>query len=286
MVSQQPYPGQLPAGASGKAAQAVAEEAVRTAGRVVMERFGEAVGGELARGIGVSFKGRNNPVTEVDLAAEVAATAVLAREYPGFGVLAEESGHQPGTSEFNWVLDPIDGTRNFANGVPHFAMNLALVHDNVPLLGLTYDPVRDELFAAAAGQGAFLNGKRLVVSSVDTLERSLLAFDMGYVDDQAAKLLEMLLKLWPNMQALRLTGSAALGLAYVAAGRYQLYAHHHLSPWDVAPGLLLVAEAGGIVTNIRGAPAGLHDGNLIAASPTIHSQFLAATEGTSWRNVT
>jgi fructose-1,6-bisphosphatase/inositol monophosphatase family enzyme len=250
-----------------------------------MERFEEARGGEQARGVRVSFKGRNNPVTEVDLAAEVAATAVLAREYPGFGLLAEESGRRSGAGEFTWVLDPIDGTRNFANGVPHFAVNLALVQGDVPLLGLTYDPVRGELFSASAGQGAFLNGKRLAVSSVDTLEQSLLAFDLGYVDDQAAKLLEMLLKLWPNMQSLRITGSAALGLAYVAAGRYALYAHHHLYPWDVAPGLLLVAEAGGLVTDILGAPAGLHRGNLIAASPTIHSQFLAATEGAAWRRI-
>ena len=252
---------------------------------MIIEWFAGAGDSEFTRTIQVSFKGRNDLVTEVDRLAETAAVAVLTQEYPTFGILAEESGHKPGETDFVWVLDPLDGTRNFASGVPYFAVNLALARADIPLLGLTYDPLRQELFHGVAGQGAFLNGKPLSVSPVDSLGQSVLAFDLGYVDEQAAHLLDMLRGLWPNMQAVRIAGSGALGLAYVAAGRYQLYGHHHLWPWDVAPGLLLVREAGGVVTDLRGGTVGIHHGKLIAASPAVHRQFMDATEGVRWRAI-
>ena len=117
---------------------------------------------------------------------------MLRKEFPGYGVLAEESGASPGGEPYTWVLDPIDGTRNFANGVPHFAVNLALMESADVLLGLTYDPVRNELFHAEADQGAFLNGRSISVSSTESLEMSNLGFDMGYADQQATWLLQMI----------------------------------------------------------------------------------------------
>ena len=275
----------LPAAVSGRSALAVAEEVVREAGRVVRAWFQGVTGNESDGGIQVSFKGRNDLVTNVDRMVEAAAADLLAKEYPAFGLLAEESGRKPGKTSYSWILDPLDGTRNFANGTPHFAVNLALAKGDAPLLGLTYDPIREELFHAEAGRGAFLNGKRLWVSGTGSLGQSVLGFDLGYVDEQAAHLLDMLHGLWPRMQAVRITGSAALGLAYVAAGRYQLYAHHHLWPWDVAPGVLLVREAGGVVTDLRGIPASVHAGGFVAANPAVHQEFMKATEGSSWRDI-
>ena len=221
----------------------------------------------------------------MDRMVEAKAIGLLAKEYPTFGLLAEESGCKQGKDPHLWVLDPLDGTRNFASGTPHFAVNLALAKHGTPLLGLTYDPLREELFHAEAGHGAFLNGKRLWGSETGSLERSVLGFDLGYREEQAGRLLDMLHGLWPKMQAVRIAGSGALGLAYVAAGRYQLYAHHHLWPWDMAPGVLLVREAGGVVTDLRGAPANVYSGGIVAAKPAVHQEFMKATEGSRWRDI-
>ena len=272
-----------PIGRGGATAFQVAEQAVRAAGRVALERFRAAGDPSGSGALTVSYKGRNDLVTDADLAAEEAALAVLRREFPDSSTRAGESGATPGRDEYTWVLDPIDGTRNFASGVPHFAVNLALAQGEEVLLGLTYDPVRDELFHAEAGQGAFLNGRPMAVSPTESLEMSVLGFDTGYADEQAKRLLEMVQHLWPDMQAIRVMGSAALGLAYVAAGRIGLYAHHHLGPWDVAPGLLLVREAGGLATDLQGAPATLHGAAAIAANPGLHARFMAATADTAWR---
>ena len=274
--------GPLPSGSSGRSAFDVAEAAVRAAGAEAMSRFeGASLGGETR--LHIFHKGRNDVVTDADRAAETASLSVLRGEFPGFGVLAEESGSHEGTSEYRWILDPIDGTRNFASGIPHFAVNLALARGDEVVLAVTYDPVREELFHALLGGGAYVNGTPILVSTEPELEKSVLGFDMGYVDEKGRWLLEMLLHLWPGMQTIRIMGTVALGMAYTAAGRLQFYAHHHVLPWDVAPGLLLVREAGGIVTDHLGAPATVHGDCVVAAPPALHARFMEATEGLTWR---
>jgi myo-inositol-1(or 4)-monophosphatase len=275
----------LPTGINGRTPLQVAEVAVRAAGRLIMERFVATTGADALSSIQVTFKGRNDLVTDVDRAAEQTAVAILNQEFPQFDMLAEESGHQARGGEFTWVLDPLDGTRNFAAGIPQFAVNLALAKGDDVLLGLTYDPTRDELFHAEAGRGSHLNGKRIAVSSAETLEQSILGFDLGYVDEKAAQLLEVLRFLWPGMQAFRIFGSAALGYAYAAAGRLDLYAHHHLERWDVAPGLLLVREAGGMVTDLSGAGATMGSKAAVAAGPAVHTRFMTATQDSAWRSI-
>jgi myo-inositol-1(or 4)-monophosphatase len=161
---------------------------------------------------------------------------------------------------------------------------LALAFRDEVLLGLTYDPLRDELFLARQGGGATLNGQAIHVSRARRLQECVFACDMGYSGEGAAGNLKLLLALWPQMQRIRIMGSAALGLAYAAAGRVDLYFHYHLEPWDVASGLLLVREAGGVVADRQGRPAPLRDSDgLVAASPTLLRQFLKATEGLDWR---
>jgi myo-inositol-1(or 4)-monophosphatase len=272
----------LPTGRSGRTALEVAEAAARAAGRVIMEGFHPQPDGE-RRAPAVSHKGRANIVTDTDQAAERESIAILMEEFPGYNLLAEESGHTAGEGPYTWVVDPLDGTRNFASGVPHFAVNVALANEGESVLGVTYDPVREEIFHATAGQGTFMNGNPIAVSGIDTLAMGVMGFDMGYTDDKAARLLDVLRNLWPGMQALRLMGSAALGMAYVAAGRIESYAHHNIEAWDIAPGLVLVREAGGMVTDVRGERASLTSPGIVAASPTFHKRFMEATADSEWR---
>lgn len=272
----------LPVGKSGRSALVVAEEAARAAAEVIISGFIPEASGN-RRSPQVSHKGRANIVTDTDRLAEQKSTSILMTEFPGYNLLAEESGSTTGDSEYTWIVDPLDGTRNFASGVPHFAVNIALAHEGESILGLTYDPVRRELFHAVLREGAFLNGNPINVSSVTDLEMGVMGFDMGYADEKASRLLEMLCDLWPGMQALRIMGSAALGLAYVASGRIEVYSNHNIETWDIAPGLLLVREAGGIVTDMRDAPAKLTSGNIIAANAKFHQRFMATTASSEWR---
>ena len=279
----------LPIAADGRSATVVAEAAIRAAGAVVADAFAVlAAGGQVT----VDRKGWNNLVTEVDRASETAILDILRSAFPGIAVLSEEAGEigvagdHPG--DYQWVLDPVDGTRNLASGLPHVAVNVRLAWTVVVIalvLALTYDPQRDELFKAEAGAGATLNGTRIHVADAESLRECVVGFDMGYVEDYGHRLLAMVSGLWPEVQTVRVMGSIALGMAYVAAGRLQVYGHHHAYRWDRAPGLLLVREAGGVVTDLRGANAALVDGPLACGAPLAHAAFMRASEGTAWREI-
>ena len=208
---------------------------------------------------------------------------LLRGEYPDFGILAEESIPLEAASPFLWVVDPLDGTRNFTLGVPHFCTVVALSYGDQPVLGVTYDPMRDELFTAEHGKGAFLDGERLAVSEGSELSESVLSFDLGYADGNAGLAIDLVRSLWPGLISMRLMGSSALGVAYAAAGRVDLYFHHSLSPWDIAAGHILIQEAGGMVVDRQGRPANLHTPSIIASSPRLVERFLEATEGHPWR---
>ena len=253
----------------------VALEAARAAGGLLMDRW--------LTHKEVSYKGRANIVTDVDLAAERAILGLLREEYPDFGILSEESEPIRADSDYTWVVDPLDGTRNYANGVPHFCTVVGLAREDEVVVGITYDPVRQELFTAEAGKGAYLNGTPISVTESQEMSQSLLSFDLGYVDEKAGLALDMVRGLWPGVQSMRLMGSAALGIAYAAAGRVDLYFHHALSPWDIVAGLVLVREAGGTIVDRHGRPAGLRTPSVIASSPHLVGRFLQATEGMEWR---
>ena len=265
----------IPDSTSGKSAHTVAIEAARRAGQVILDRFYTHKE--------VRFKGRANLVTDVDLLAEKAALELLRDEYPDFGIISEESEPIVTGSSYTWVLDPLDGTRNYASGIPHFAVVVALTRDRQVVLGVTYDPVRGELFTADKGKGAYVNDVPISVSTKEEISECLLGFDMGYIDEKAVMALDMVRALWPGMQSIRVTGSAALGLAYAACGRVDIYFHHHLASWDIASGLLLVSEAGGKVVDRYGDPATIDRESVIASSHHLVSRFLAATEGLEWR---
>ena len=256
----------LPRARSGQSAMEVAVRAVKKAGEVITTRF------QGPRE--VAYKGRGNLVTDVDRLAEKEILSLLQHEFPGYGILSEESEAVEGDTGYTWVVDPLDGTRNFAQGIPVFSVALALARGEKVVLGVVYDPLRQELFSAEAGKGAFCNASPIAVSQRPSLYLSTIAFDMGYDYDKAKGTLQFLASAWPGMQALRVMGSAALGVAYAACGRVDLYFHHALYPWDFAPGSLLVTEAGGVITDRQGASLPLRPSGLIASSPALHDEFL------------
>ena len=270
-----PPSGSIPASTSGRDALTIAIEAARRSGDIILDRFHTLKE--------ISFKGRANVVTDVDMLAEKAALQLLREEYPDFGILSEESDPIVTGSSYTWVLDPIDGTRNYASGIPHISVVVALARDGEVIVGVTYDPVRKEVLRAEKGNGAYLNDAPISVSPKEEIPDCLLGFDMGYVDDRAVLALDLIKSLWPGMQSIRVMGSGALGLSYAACGRVDIYFHHRLYPWDIASGLLLVSEAGGRVVDRHGKPATLESESVIASSPHLISKFLAATEGLEWR---
>ena len=265
----------LPATADGRSAMDIALEATRAAGAIIREGWNSDRE--------ITFKGRADIVTDIDVKAENAVLEILTGAFPDFGVLAEESSLVAGSSPYRWVVDPLDGTRNYAQSIPHFCTIVALAEDDEVIAGVVYDPVREETFTAAKGQGAFLNGAPISVSETTELSRSLLSFDLGYVDEKAGLAIDLLRALWPGMYSVRLMGSAGLGVAYAASGRVDLFFHHSLSPWDIAAGLILAKEAGGRVVDRQGNDAGLFTPSVICSSPILIDGFLSATDGLPWR---
>lgn len=257
----------LPRGASGREALTVARECGVAAGEILRRNFRSAEGRR------VEFKGERNPVTATDLAAEDAAIAILRREFPTHGVLGEERGGEPANG-WLWVIDPLDGTRNFASGVPHFAFNLALCHDQRPVLGVTVDPLRNEEFMGVRGRGATVNGRPLRVGERAKLAEGVVSTGMGYDNAAGKRLLSLLHALWPGMQTIRISGSAALDLAYIAAGRFDLFVHYGLYAWDLAAGVVLIEEAGGRITEAEGGPITLGSKRVVAGNGSVMEDFV------------
>lgn len=272
----------LPVSVSGKSAADVARAAAQAVGRISAERFRALDAGNPIERV---VKGRGNYVTETDVACEQAAIRILREEFPDHRVLSEETSAQVTDWDRGllWVIDPIDGTANFARGIPTFAFNIALCLDGEPILGLTYQPVTGDEFFAESGEGLFVNGARARVSSAATLPESLMGIGLGYDYDRAAKALRILADLWPGVQMVQNIGSAALGLAYAASGRFDLYVHHFLSPWDMAPGIVQVREGGGIVIDREGAPVSIYSEGLIAGAPGPVEEFLRFSKGREWK---
>ena len=247
----------------------------------VARRAAESGGVQLKAHFGrleqVREKGRNGDlVTEADLAAEAAVLGLLEAETPEIGVLAEESGRRSGHGALEWCVDPLDGTTNYAHGFPFFATSVGLTWQGMPLLGAMAVPAFEELFWAAPGQGSWCNGRRLAVSTCSRLADSLLTTGFAYdrqqrLDNNYAEFA------WftHRTHGVRRAGAAAVDLAFVASGKLDGYWERGLAPWDLAAGLVLVEEAGGVVSDYAGGPADLHSGRVVAAGPRLHPQLLA-----------
>ena len=224
--------------------------------------------------ITVERKGVSDYVSEVDRMAEKAIVETLLEAYPEHAILAEEGGAQ-GQSDYLWIIDPLDGTTNFLHGFPQFAISIGLQVKGVLNLAVIYDPTRNELFTATRGNGAHLNDRRLRVSKQTRLQESLIGTgfpyrDFTYLDDY----LKMFRELLPKTAGLRRPGCASLDLAYVAAGRYDGFWEAGLKPWDIAAGVLLIQEAGGLVTDFDGGENYMATGNVVGGNPKVFSQLL------------
>jgi myo-inositol-1(or 4)-monophosphatase len=245
--------------------------AARKAARSLKRDFGEV------EKLQVSLKGPANFVTAADQRAEDILRTELTKARPGYGFHGEEGGRHEGTDSTNtWIVDPLDGTTNFLHGLPQFAISIGLDRSGSIVAGVIYNPITDELFTAERGKGAFLNDHRLRVAARTRLNEAVVAcglphYGRGQLELGRAELAAVQEK----VAGLRRFGSAALDLAYVAAGRFDIYWERNLSPWDMAAGLLMVREAGGYVTDLDGHDAMLVKGHIAAGNEVLHKELLA-----------
>ena len=249
-----------------------AVRAAKDAGRIQLEAFDEPHS--------IDFKGETNLVTEVDRACETRIHGLLRDTFPSHDFLMEETVTQRTDSPFLWVVDPLDGTTNYTHCYPHFCCSIALQHEGKTVVGVVYDPVRRELFTATEGGGAFLNGRRIRTSEEDQLIRCLIATGFpNEIRTARDKNLRKFSKILLLVRSVRRSGSAALDLCYLAAGRLDGYWVLTLSPWDAAAGVLIVEEAGGCVTDPRGKPTNLRTKAFVGSNGRIQDQLLRLLYG-------
>ena len=246
----------------------VATNAARQAGDVLTEC--------MRTGFQIEHKEIINLVTDADHQAEQRIIDVIHEAFPTHPVLAEERGlTEQSPSRYKWVIDPLDGTTNFAHGFPAYCVSIGVECDGRGIIGVVYDPTRDELFTAQIGHGAYLNGAPISVSTTDHLNRALLVTGFAYdIRETSNNNLNHFARFALKVQGLRRTGTAALDLCYVAAGRFDGFWEVALSPWDMAAGVVILREAGGNVTNFNGAPHSIYERELVASNSLIHQAML------------
>ena len=244
-------------------------QTAREAGNLLVQRLGSAK---------VTTKGDINLVTEADIAAENLIIERIRSYHPQHGILAEESGEAVlvggKRSESKWIIDPLDGTTNYAHSYPCFCVSIALEHEGRLEVGVVYDPMRDEMFAAERGRGATLNDRRIRVSSIEELSGAMLCTGFPYNVRERPDFARDFTNFTMIAQAVRRDGSAALDLAYVACGRFEGFWEDGLSPWDIAAGALLIQEARGKVTNFNDEPLDIYNEQVLASNGLIHDAMM------------
>ncbi len=258
----------LPTAAVRERLKETALEAARVAGAILTE---------CARtGFRVEHKDAVNLVTDADRRSEQAVVEVIRKSFPTHAILAEEGGERAGRdAEFQWVIDPLDGTTNFAHGFPAYCVSIGLTYRRTPILGVVLDPTRNELFLGETEGGAFLNGARLTVSRTFTLNASLVVTGFAYdIRESPENNLDHFSNFALKAQGVRRMGAAALDLCYVAAGRFDGFWELKLHPWDMAAGVVLVTEAGGRITDFAGQPHTIYERSILATNGLIHDEML------------
>jgi myo-inositol-1(or 4)-monophosphatase len=243
-----------------------AVEAARQAGEVIVERY--------PAGHDVIIKGYRNIATEVDTAAETVILDLIRARFPDHAILSEEAGGQGIGDGYTWVVDPLDGTTNYARRFPIFSVSIGLLQGREPLIGVIHDPLRDQMFVAERGSGAELDGAPIRVSRVARLDHAVVSLDWGHSDEDRGRTLGALNRVAPRCGTVRALGSAALALAFVAAGWLEAYFNHMMKPWDAAAGMLLVAEAGGRCTTLEGTPYRVDRPGCLASNGLVHDELL------------
>ncbi len=243
---------------------------ITQAGKILRENIGKITAND------VEDKRPFDYVTEIDKACEQLIIAAINKNFPDHEILAEESGRNNNKNHYRWIIDPLDGTTNFIHGFPHSAISIALQKEDSIILGVTYDPYRDELYHAERGKGAYCNHKRIYVSRQTESKNCLIAtgfpFKNKYLLDQYWRVLS---EIFLAVSGIRRTGSAALDLAYVACGRFDGFWEAKLSPWDVAAGAIMIEEAGGKITDFEGTGNHLWNGDVVASNGVIHDFMMS-----------
>lgn len=247
----------------------LAIDAARTAGQYLKENVGHI------RSVEHKFGQDTNLVTEMDKGSEALIIDMIRKTYPKHGILGEESGGSAADAETVWIIDPLDGTTNFTHGLPLFCVSIGVQHKGELVAGAVYDPNLNEMFTAEKGGGAYLNGQKLKVSSAESLRQSLLVTGFPYnIRDNPYNAVQHFTAFLMEAQAVRRLGSAALDLCYVGAGRFDAFWEVALQAWDMAAGILIVSEAGGVVTDFRGNEMKVSGRDLLASNGKIHQAMM------------
>ena len=247
----------------------IAVRAARVAGNIIARGF------ENRDDLDTQAKGKNDFVTKIDKEAEQAIISKIKQSYPDHAFYGEESGKQGDDETFTWIIDPLDGTTNFIKGIPHFSVSIALLHKGRLDQAVVFDPIRGELFTASKGAGAQLNGYRIRASKAKDLDQTILGTAFPFKQpEQLEQYTQQFTQIFRKAGDIRRSGSAALDMAYVAAGRLDGYWERGVQPWDIAAGELLVREAGGLVTDFSGNNDPLYAGEMVAGSPRVVQQLV------------
>lgn len=246
-----------------------AVSAARSAGDIMLRNLGQLSPGDIQAKQAFDF------VTKVDRWSEAVIVKTIKEKFPHHLFFSEETLRQKGQDNYRWIIDPLDGTTNYIHSYPMFSVSIALEYQNRVVLGVVFDPLKDELFHAIKGCGTFLNNNIIRVSETDMLEKGLIATGFPFrKKEMIDKYLEAFKQIFEKVSDIRRAGSAALDLAYVAAGRVEGFFELNLSPWDIAAGSLLITEAGGRITDFGGGKQYLKTGNIVAGNAKIHSEIL------------
>lgn len=242
-------------------------KAAKLAGKVIMDNYGK---------IGkVSFKeNKKSLLTDVDLKSEKIIISTIKKKFPKHNIISEEAGIENKNSNYTWFIDPIDGTTNYSQQIPFFCVSIALAKNNEVILGVVYDPLRNELFVAEKGKGAFLNNKKIKVSAKGKLGDALAILATPSSSKSSIKSLKKSAEIFPKVRGLRNLGSAALNLCFIACSRLDVYLSYYLNSWDVAAGILIVHESGGQVTDLKGKPWNINKKEMLTTNKKLHDKFL------------
>jgi len=248
----------------------LAIKAAKEAGRILLRFYNK-------KSISHKLKKDKTILTEADLASDKKITGLIKTNFPSHSILSEESQSIKKQSDFLWIIDPLDGTTDFFHHFPFFTVSIGLAHKEEIILGVINNPVTDELYYAEKGKGCYLNNKKISVSSINRLRLALVDFDSGHQKNSKKLLMSLYKKLDP-LTKIRVRKNGALDLAYVASGRLEVAINIGSKPWDYAAGSILVREAGGLATNLRGEPFSTFDNNIFAGNESIHQQVLRIIE--------
>ncbi|MFC1650233.1 inositol monophosphatase family protein [Candidatus Latescibacterota bacterium] len=257
---------------------ATAIDAAKESGEIILRSFGKQNE--------ISYKGRIDIVTDVDIKSEKAIIKIIKSRFPGHDIITEENNPELKSSKFRWIIDPIDGTVNYAHNYPFVAVSIALEIDGIIETGVVYNPIMEEFFSAGRGQGAFLNDVPIEVSKTETLEKSFLATGFPYdIKENPENNLKYFNHLIMRAQAIRRDGSASLNLCYTAMGRFDGFWELRLSPWDLAAGYLIATEAGGRISKMNGNPFSVYEPDVIITNGLIHEELLKEFESAAGNNI-